>query len=604
MYRNIDFSYGSIIFIYGIILLCILYFNYKGSSNIKVNWNIFNLSDDDFDERQFLFVENNLKSKDKNKNEHYKQKKFNKIVGIDFGTINSGISYSLDYDVNNIITNRKGPTEIILFKEDQRSIIHSNSAPATMMNYNEKELSRIIYIKTIKSVINSLNETINNNLCFVYPNSITLNIANILKSYFTLLKNDILSELKEEDEKQILFIIAAPSNWNEFQKQLILKSFKDSGISNIKMIYESEAASLCISDDKYVENKYKYKNNIFLLIDAGGSKTSLSVNKIEDKNGGIKPILNFVNNDFGSIFIIEEIINIFINIFGENPINYIKYNNPGAWIIFLKDVKVAIESTHNLKGMESFELTNIFNTEIIKYYEYDHIEYRIKFNKYDIIIPSDLIGNIILKSYNKFKEYLDNIMNILKEKNIKLNSILITGGFAQNQIFKDELDKYGENRNIPVQYMSSFQYVISKGCVIYGINPEKILPRKSQITLGIYNFINNKMDILIKKGDEINNEITIVKYIKPQLENQQTIQILIYLTDKDIKEYNDLKEYLLGRVVLKNIKNINNIILNIKYDTHLNFNAKDYDTGNKIETVFEFNLFKKTSNLPKKIFDF
>jgi hypothetical protein len=370
------------------------------------------------------------------------------------------------------------------------------------------------------------------------------------------------------------------------------------------MIYESEAASLCISDDKYVENKYKYKNNIFLLIDAGGSKTSLSVNKIEDKNGSIKPILNFVNNDFGSIFIIEEIINIFINIFGENPINYIKYNNPGAWIIFLKDVKVAIESTHNLKGMESFELTNIFNTEIIKYYEYDHIEYRIKFNKYDIIIPSDLIGNIILKSYNKFKEYLDNIMNILKEKNIKLNSILITGGFAQNQIFKDELDKYGENRNIPVQYMSSFQYVISKGCVIYGINPEKILPRKSQITLGIYNFINNKMDILIKKGDEINNEITIVKYIKAQLENQQTIQILIYLTDKDIKEYNDLKEYLLGRVVLKNIKNINNIILNIKYDTHLNFDAKDYDTGNKIETVFEFNLFKKTSNLPKKIFDF
>jgi len=149
--------------------------------------------------------------------------------------------------------------------------------------------------------------------------------------------------------------------------------------------------------------------------------------------------------------------------------------------------------------------------------------------------------------------------------------------------------------------MSSFQYVISKGCVIYGINPEKILPRKSQITLGIYNFINNKMDILIKKGDEINNEITIVKYIKAQLENQQTIQILIYLTDKDIKEYNDLKEYLLGRVVLKNIKNINNIILNIKDDTHLNFDAKDYDTGNKIETVFEFNFlcnsFKTISNI-------
>ena len=195
-----------------------------------------------------------------------------------------------------------------------------------------------------------------------------------------------------------------------------------------------------------------------------------------------------------------------------------------------------------------------------------------------------------MESFNKFKEYLDEIIYIIKKNNFNLNSFIITGGFGQNKIFKNEMNNYGENINIPVQYMSSFQYVVSKGCVIYGIQPEKILPRKSNINIGMYNFIYNKMDLLINKGDEIKNEITIVKYIKAQKENQDLIQIFIYLTDKDINETNELKEYLFGRLLIKNVRNIENIILNIKYDTHLDFFAIDYNNGKKIETSFEFFL--------------
>ena len=45
-----------------------------------------------------------------------------------------------------------------------------------MKNYNQKELSKILYIKAIKTIVNSKNETINNNLCYVYPNNIEINI--------------------------------------------------------------------------------------------------------------------------------------------------------------------------------------------------------------------------------------------------------------------------------------------------------------------------------------------------------------------------------------------------------------------------------------------
>ena len=588
MIKYIKISCSIVIFFCSASLFLIYILNnYMGSSNIKASWNIFNNSIKDLDETQYLFIEKNLNPKYIDDNN---QKKFQKIVGIDFGSANSGFSYSLDNNINNIISNKKGPTEIILSKGDQISIINSNSAPISMMNYNQKELNKIIYVKTIKSVIDSLNETVNDNLCYVYPKDTTLNIANIMKSYFNLLKNEILYELKEQNENKILFIIAVPHYWNEFQKQLIIKSLKDSGITNTKMIYESESASLCISDDKYIEDKYKSKNNIFLLIDTGGSKTSITLKKFEDKKGNIKSILNFEKYDFGSNYIIEEIINVFMKLIVENKINNIKIDNPGAWVKFLKDVKVAVESTHNLKGIESFELSNIFNTVGTYKYEYKNFIYNIKFYKYDIIIPSDLIGNIILESFNKFKEYLDEIIYIIKKNNFNLNSFIITGGFGQNKIFKNEMNNYGENINIPVQYMSSFQYVVSKGCVIYGIQPEKILPRKSNINIGMYNFIYNKMDLLINKGDEIKNEITIVKYIKAQKENQDLIQIFIYLTDKDINETNELKEYLFGRLLIKNVRNIENIILNIKYDTHLDFFAIDYNNGKKIETSFEFFL--------------
>ena len=139
-------------------------------------------------------------------------------------------------------------------------------------------------------------------------------------------------------------------------------------MTNIKMIYESEATSLSVFNDKFIEDEYKKKNNIFLLIDMGGSSVSYSANKFTDKKGTINQIFSWVKNDVGYIYILEEIINIFTDIVGEKKINNIKSNKPGDWIKLLKQINIAIENTDKLNENSVFDLINIFDfTKNVEY---------------------------------------------------------------------------------------------------------------------------------------------------------------------------------------------------------------------------------------------
>ena len=570
------------------------------NKNENVNWNVFEVSEEEINKEKYLFSELDFMGNIKNNDNQINTKV---IVGIDFGTSATGYSYSLGNDISKIKSTTKKPSEIIVSIGNQIGTNILQSAHITMKNYNQKELSKILYIKTIRSIIDSKNETINDNLCYYYPNHIILNIREDVTSFFTLLKKDILNQLNSLNtlqENQILWIIAVPFKWDEFQKQLIYKSLIDSGMINNKMIYESDAASLSLFYDKFIDKSYRRKNNNFLLIDLGSSSVTFSFNKIEDNNGSIRELLTEVKNDIGYNYIVEDIINVFISLIGEEKIKEIKSKTPWSWIKFLEEINTAIENTQSLNGAEMFEITNIFNIARNKDYECGNIKFHIKIDKYIINLPSTLIGNIIFNNINKINYYLDDFMKILKNNRWNINSFIITGGFSQNKIIKNEINKYAQDKKISAQYMSSYHYSISKGCVLYGINPEKILQKKSPINLGIYNFLKNEMEILIKKGDEIDNEIKIIKNIRPQLEKQDKIQIFIYITEKDINNNEELKEHLFGRLLIKTDNKYENIQLTIKYDTHLAFSAINYESGGIIKTEFQFlndNQIKFFSNI-------
>ena len=588
-----------LIALFAIIISNIMYaFNKKDKK--EINFNIFGITKEDakLSAEKYPYIEENLNKKKKN----YINKINNDIIiGIDFGSINSGFAYNIDNDISKIKIYKKNPTDIGLSRKNQKGINYSSTSSVSMMNYIKKELDNIIYIKGIKTILYSNNsKIINDNLCYIYPDNIIseLNISNALKEYFIMLKNDILkgineySKLKKEDENEekILWVLSIPSIWKEFEKQLIKDALIKSGMNNNKLIFESDAVSLAFFNDRYISDIYKKRNKYFMLIDAGGYSIDITVNKIIDKKGSFKEIEKSSANNLGIDNIIKEIIKIFEAVFGKSNIDKVKNNEPGEWIKTLKDINKAIENTYCFDGIEIFDLNAHFNIKIKNSIVlYKNHKYKIDYNGYYLSIPSNLFGIIILNNLNHIIKIIEGILEKLNIKNIKLDSIMITGGFSQNKIFRNEIEKYFyKNKRIGIEYLSSYQTVISKGSVLYGAINDKILLRISQITLGISH--NDKIEILIKKDDEIQNSLTIIKYLKPILENQKIIQVNIYVSnDTQILNDKDLENLFFGRLLLKiNNKKQSIIQLIIKYDVCLNFFANDYENGKEIEIEFQY----------------
>ena len=481
---NINNNLAYLLFCISIFVLffCIFInkdFIYFVKKKYKLNCNIFKISKEvEFESDKYPFINVNIKHKNINE-----INKFNNLitVGIDFGSINSGFSFNIGNDIASINLNKKFPSEIILSKKSHKGLHFSSTSQISMMNYKKNELKDIIYIKSIKNILNSINSIINDNICFIYPKNIIneLNVENTLIEYFAMLKNNIIKkiyenyELENEDKKmdKFLWILSIPSTWKEFEKQLLKNALIKSGMENNHLLYQSDATSLSMYYDKYIQDSFKKTNKIFMLIDAGGYSIDINVNEIIDRKGSIKEIINTTSDYLGIYYITEEIIKILESFLGTVYINIIKNEEPGEWLKILRDINKAIENTYCLNGIEVFHINSKFNRIKPKkgIYLYRNINYTLEFDGYSIIIPSDLIGQIIL---NNIKHIIYNIEEVIKQlnlNNIKLDNIIIVGGLSQNKIFQNQIEYFSKKNKITVKYLSSYQTIISKGSVLYGI---------------------------------------------------------------------------------------------------------------------------------------
>ena len=510
----------------------------------------------------------------------------NLIIGINFGNIYSEYSYNFGKNISTIITDKKKSTELELSKETKNGLKYSYKSSISLMNYKNDELDKIIFLKGFKTLL--YEDNYKNEMYFQYNLDKNIEKNIIIKQYFSFLKNESITELKKYKKSFIKWVLTIPVNIGQFEKQLIKNITTELEMYNIDFIYESESSSLALYYDKSIPDLVKKENKTFMLIDAGGYSIDISIFKIIDKNGTIKQIIETQSLKLGLFDIGSKIIKIFKEIFGEKIIGKIKKNEPGDWIKFLNDINKIMENSYNINGIEIYEMKNYFGK---KEGNYIYNNQSIKVDKININFPLSLSSKIISENMNLINEKINEIINgIKRDKRLKINNILVTGGLSRNKIFKEKLkSNFNDTENF-IYYISSYENIVSKGAVIHGIYPNKIKNRISPITLGIRkNNINDKrenIELLVKKGEEINNHL--VKYIKPNSNEQDYIKINIYSSEEEFKSLEELEKHLSGKIVLKVDKNLKGYIkLTINYDTTISFFA-NYENGKEVESHFEY----------------
>ena len=514
----------------------------------------------------------------------------NLIIGIKFGNIYTSYSYNLGKNISTIVSEKKSSTELELSKETKKGLKYSYKASVSLTNYNINELKSIIFFKGFKSLLYDDGDGINNNMYYQYNSDKIDNTNIILKEYFTLLKNDILLNLdKKYKNIPIKWIFAIPENLNQYEKQLIKNITTELEMYNLNFIYESDASSLAMYNDRSIPFSVKQQNKTFMLIDAGGHSIDITIYKILDEQGTLKQIMQTKNLNLGIFDISNKIINVFKEIFGEKEIEKVKKNEPGEWIKILNDINKIIENTYRINGIEEYEINNFLRK---KEGNFTFDNQTIKINKFNINFPLSLSGKFISENIDLLNEKINEIIQELKKKqNLNINNIIVTGGLSRNKIFKEKLkSNFSEDDNF-IHYLSSYENDISKGAVFYGMNPDKIKNKISPITLGIRkNDIKNKkenIELLIKKGEEMKN-INLIKYIKPKSTEQKYIKINIYLSKDDYKDLKELENNLQGAIILKLDENQKGYIkLIINYDITINFFAY-YENGKDVESFLEY----------------
>ena len=579
----------------------------KNIENDKLNENIKNKEEE---------IKNNSKNyeeKIQDLKEKLNDEKLKKpIIGIDFGSTFSGFSILFNkngkeiedkYIFSSEITLKKGSYDVVEIGKNSIKIL-------------EKNKNDFIYFENIKINLDpkkgKLNPEKNELIESKFPINQTIKLKKVIKEYLKKISDIALKTLNNKSsvnkyiKNNIKWVVTVPAIWNEYAKQFMRHCSKKAGMNDILISLEPEAASLTMFDDPSIPDNLKEKGKIFMLVDAGGYTVDITLNEIIDDYGNLKQLSPPSGGNFGSMNINLKIIKFIEEIYGKENIEKFKKENLEKWVIFknkIEEKKISVCSYDS--DNSDFKIENYFSNSIflIQNKTYETYYGKITYNKNFIYIPNSLIKNMIKAQLNKIIDHIKNLFNNFN--NIKIDQIVITGGFSNCEFLKQKLtDNF---KKTIISQLINPERSIAKGAALYGIKPNKIVSRISPFSFGISGYepqrkgfqcrnkkiIKNNIEceyfiIFIKKGDEIKNNFTMVEYFTPLEEEQDTMSFTlfysnstnpVYIDENDVKEianfYIESKETYLPR-------NERKVKIEMEFSSCITVRAKNEISGNEI----------------------
>ena len=489
------------------------------------------------------------------KNEKREKKELNKpIIGIDFGSSYSGFSFGIDTETIETKYENIEPTILVIEKETKKGYKYGNEADSFMSNGRN---NNYIYFDRIKTKLDP--KLANNDQSEIYieasfPKNYKMELKLVIKEYLRMFSDYILQYVnfkgKSYSKDDIQWVITVPAIWNDYGKQLMVECSREAGMYDISIALEPEAASLTMFNDNIVENYLKEKGKKFMLIDAGGYTIDITLNEINDNHGNLKQLSPPSGGAFGSMNINKDLINLVEEIYGKDKINYLKENRFDLWKITLDSIeKKKKEIKNDGSDADSFTIDTRFEENVCtsNYKCEKETSYgSVKFNNNYLEVPREVMKHIILKNINPIIKHIKDLFE--KFQNISIDALVLTGGFSNCKLLIDEIKN--NFKNCPHKILSKPETSVMNGAVLYGINPNKIISRKTPYTIGLRTYSHHKpgteckekkiidskiyceyFGIFKRKGDDIKNNEYIIKSYLPLYSFQTGITFTLYYSD-------------------------------------------------------------------------
>ena len=557
------------------------------------------------DEDEEVFIENNISE--------LKNVKFKAIISLDFGSSYSGFAISFgENSIESKVENIQ-PSTIVIQRNNLKGYRYGYDAENFM---NEPRSEEYIYFDRIKTKLDPKFKNEVQSKIYIdskYPQNYKINLRIIITEYLKMFSDDALKYYNQKGntkytKNDIKWIVTVPAIWNEYGKQFMRNCAKKAGMNKVLISLEPEAASLTMFKDDNVDQKYKEKGKVFMLIDAGGYTLDITINEIVDSHGNLKQLSPPSGGAYGSMNINDYLIKIVEETFTKEKIANLIKNRYDLWKITLDSIE---KKKKELRGDESdannykidIRLENvcdpgyfswIFGKKCNKKISYGLVEYD---NKY-LYIPKDIMKKILLLNINKIINHIKKL--ILDYPNIDL--LVLTGGFSKCNILKEEIKK---NFNYPYKELIDPEVSIMRGAAIYGIEPNQIISRISPYTIGTNKYSKRKndtecrnqytdeceyFDLFIKKGEDIKNNKVIFHYYTPLSEEQNNIWFPLYFSVFKDPLYIDNKVFKVSEFSMpineKNIPREERVFeLKMEFGSCITVSAKNLATDESV-TIF------------------
>ena len=565
-------------------------------------------------------------------------------LAIDFGTCNSVISLIQNSNTNSVNTIQhilddfSGdvliPTTIYFYKDEidenlsindfvyaKHYIIgHGANEALSQQKIHENyfyQFKRFLGINKNSKVINTEllsnfsniyildDETVYFNILINSDNDINkyikISLIDIIRLFFTGLREIISSKLNLSDKQKISTAITIPAYFNDLQRNQLKLAVENSGFDIYRIYNEPTAASIY-----YIKHFYDVcdSNKKFIIYDLGGGTIDTTVIEYHYENNTCEILDIDGNSSLGGLDIDNIILRDIYNKYNIDPSNIKLKNKLKKYAEEIK-IKLSFSPNHNiiLEDVPILQNNEIIVKDMIK------LSYS---RQYFNMLINDLIDEMLLSVINMSKKY-------------EIDNIILIGGPTQIPLLYEKLFSMVKinDKDIATSIISKnnllYKTIVADGACLLNklgrIENEITLLDIIPMNIGLSGQ-DNKLSVMIKKNSKIPTSVE--KTFTTSYDCQRNIDILVYEGNDEIDCSNNslIGSYKIigipplakGKILIKLLFKITyNGILNIsiigfKNPFDDNSNSFDYKFNNNIKLISSYmakDLLKKILNFKK-----